>query len=277
MRTRHLTATALLVVLGLASDAFAFSRSRDPDNGVCVFWGNATFTYRINQNCSADMGDINACVDAVKAGVEVWNEPPCTGMNAVFGGTTPSTEVGFDQDNWNSNINLVVFVESNWPHESSAIALTTTTYNLDAGDIVDTDVEFNGQNFEFDDGSGPTTRMDIQNTMAHEAGHMMGLDHSTNQDATMFATADQGETLKRTLSDDDSDAICFVYPVGGDTPDYTDDSMTTECAGTVTDDDTGCRCGPGAGAGTGLFLVLLAGAALVATLAAGRRKRRKES
>ncbi len=54
--------------------------------------------------------------------------------------------------------------------------------------------------------------MDVQNTVTHELGHVLGLDHSNVASATMSATASPGETGKRTLDQDDMDGICSAYP-----------------------------------------------------------------
>ena len=83
---------------------------------------------------------------------------------------------------------------------------------------MDTDVEFNGVSFTFSTSDSAVDRMDIGNTLAHEAGHMLGLDHSSNPEATMWGTADLGELKKRDLTEDDVDGLCHVYPVGEDLP-----------------------------------------------------------
>jgi MYXO-CTERM domain-containing protein len=56
---------------------------------------------------------------------------------------------------------------------------------------------------------------DLQNTATHEAGHFLGLSHSPEPDATMYASAPIGETAKRTLADDDVAGLCELYPAGG--------------------------------------------------------------
>jgi hypothetical protein len=49
--------------------------------------------------------------------------------------------------------------------------------------------------------------------LTHEIGHLFGLGHSERTDATMFLSAENGEIWKRTLSQDDIDGICALYPV----------------------------------------------------------------
>jgi Matrixin len=114
--------------------------------------------------------------------------------------------------------------------KGGVIATTTTTTNRNTGEIIDTDTEFNeapnttdGSHFIFTaiDGppcAGPTdtgcVQFDVQNTMTHEAGHTLGLDHTPDPRATMFATSPSGETSKRILGQDDINGICAIYPKG---------------------------------------------------------------
>lgn len=119
-----------------------------------------------------------------------------------------------------------------WDHDAAAIATSTTTSNRFTGQIGDADIELNdsvasdGSRFIFTALDGPPctdptqtgcVRMDIQNTVTHEAGHTMGLDHSADPGAAMYATAPPGEISKRVLGSDDVQAICDIYPKGAQT------------------------------------------------------------
>ena len=140
-----------------------------------------------------------------------------------------------------------------------AAAITTVFYNNDKekpkdyASIMDADIELNTLNFTFVNLPSSvqprtgTQLADFENTLTHELGHFMGLDHTcwdhtstlhplddSGQpvpecgaviahmvpddvytkitQSTMFNYASPGETLKRTPEVDDVDAICRIYP-----------------------------------------------------------------
>ena len=166
-----------------------------------------------------------------------------------------------------------------WDHGDGVIATTTTTSNRFTGQINDTDIEINdatasdGTKFTFTAVDGPPcgdvnqtgcVRIDVQNTVTHEAGHTLGLDHTPDPNATMYATAPEGETSKRVLGTDDIQGICDIYPRGAETVTGNADPVKLELS-----KGGGCGCsqaqtGPGAA---------LAAAALL--LQMRRRSRRR--
>jgi uncharacterized protein (TIGR03382 family) len=152
---------------------------------------------------------------------------------------------------------------------SRTIALTTVQYNIRTGEIVDADIELNGADYVFTAFDGlpcPTTTAplprhpscvatDVQNTLTHEIGHIVGLDHSSVANATMFSSAPLGETAKRDLHDDDIEGLCAIYPRGK--PTWT--CVAQDSGG------QGCSCGPG---GSPMIAVLP-----IALAAMSRRRR----
>src|SRR5262249_22206099 len=145
------------------------------------------------------------------------------------------------------------------------------------GEIVDTDVEMNGEQFAFSingDTAGPADlcKADIESTLTHELGHVQGLAHTCLSagdppasdgdghpvplcsattdpvivEATMYPFQDCGETKKSSPEQDDIDAICTVYP-------RDQDPGTCEPVGP---DKTGC-CSTGGGGAPGAALLAL--------------------
>lgn len=154
----------------------------------------------------------------------------------------------------NDGRNNMVFRKTEWCkvplapdercYDSSALAITTVFALQSDGTVLDSDVELNAVDFTWDDlvtHTSETEAQDLQNTLTHELGHLLGLDHNCFvggprerpvdhsgqeipdcsrasrpvQDATMFAAVRQGDVLRRTLSDDDTAGVCGIYPAQG--------------------------------------------------------------
>ena len=111
----------------------------------------------------------------------------------------------------------------------------------------------NGGGFSFSTETPRDGQIDALNTLTHEAGHFLGLDHSSDHEATMYAQAPPGEIKKRSLETDDKNGICFLYedflidvPSGSS---YFDDACSTEQSGGA-DSVGGSADSAGEGAGS---------------------------
>jgi MYXO-CTERM domain-containing protein len=166
------------------------------------------------------------------------------------------------------------------PEDRRTLALTSVLYYPDTGRIVDADIEMNGWDGEGTAiesppahgwyftcnepeglarcatyGQGDCHFADLQNTLTHEVGHLVGLRHVCNggdeEDLppcegkyaaiTMYPLTAPGDVAKRTLDPDDVAGVCAIYPASG---------------------GGGGGCGCGAGGAPGALAALIAAAAL---------------
>lgn len=277
-------AIALALVLASASEASAYVRSESP-GGQCLFWNRREIPWVLNEKGSADVLPIEELVAALQRSFQTWEDVECSDITFRYDGLTSGIDAGREITSTSGNENSLIwrelscndaappnddcFIEGTcpelydcWDHAAGIIALTTTSFSNSTGVIVDADIEFNGVDFDFTVGDGPPcaagvtaacVSTDVQNTATHEIGHMLGFDHSPVLDSTMAATAALGETSKRTLEQDDIDALCDVYPAGGRV-------LTCSPSGNVRispdPDDGGCHTMPVAGV-AGLLALLV--------------------
>jgi hypothetical protein len=239
-RQALVAATAAVLLAPVSGHAFIRSSSKDNPK-ACLFWPARQPSFSLNADGSFDAGP--SSLDAARRSFQPWTELACTDLTFKDLGTTSLRRTENDQ------VNLVLWRERTctsvapsgdacfanggcdnlydcWEHGDTTIALTSVSYNSRTGVIVDVDIELNGAGYVFTTvdsppcSSGTVSRhpncvaTDVQNTLTHEIGHFLGLDHVSVPDATMFSSAPIGETSKRTLYQDDIDGLCTIYPRG---------------------------------------------------------------
>jgi len=92
------------------------------------------------------------------------------------------------------------------------LAVTHIAYRVSDGVIQDADVLVNAVEFEWTVSlEGCDGAYDLEGSLTHELGHLLGLAHSLDESATMFATGEPCETLKRDLEPDDRAGIDYLY------------------------------------------------------------------
>jgi uncharacterized protein (TIGR03382 family) len=203
-------------VLGAGAPAAAYVRSRS-ESGAPLAWGRRCIPFWINERGSEDLGNFAVAEDATRKSFETWENVACSDLEFPYQGRTDIDDVGIDF----RNVILWRDAPGSWDHPRGVIALTTTTFCTKAdggqcdvaGRILDADIEMNGVDYDFTHTSNPLrTRFDARNTLTHEIGHFVGLDHTPVPEATMYDEAPRGETAKATLHPDDITGMCDVYP-----------------------------------------------------------------
>lgn len=215
--SQHLVWGVLLFVFLLTSTAHAYTRSKTSD-GKDLFWATFPIEYHFHDQVASGLSKADTFA-AFDKSFAAWSSQDCTCIHFKKGGVVSDNQLGYDQSAPDKNKNLLIFrtAKNSWTHERLAVAVTSTIFKKNNGEIVAFDIELNAEHFNFSlDGASvdgkPT--MDVQNTITHEVGHVIGLDHSSNRSATMFAAGLPNETKKRKLHTDDIDGLCTIYPKG---------------------------------------------------------------
>jgi len=286
MRCRAAAFLAVFALIAAARDASAYCRATtcdtsgvrcDPptaeDCGEPLRWKRSCIGVSVQEDGTSQLvrKDVRG---ALLAAFAAWETADC-------GGTTPSLHVedlsyiacGRIEYNSNGgNANAIIFRDGKWPHTSGPhnIALTTVTFDTGTGEIFDADIEVN--TFQYSVTLSDTTNdYDLLSVLTHEAGHFLGLAHTPSTDATMFSVYPSGSVDFRSLSPDDTNAICAAYPPA-DTPSECNPiprhGFASECAA----EQPGGTCATASRPSEDRFPFALA--TLAAAFAFARRRRR---
>jgi hypothetical protein len=205
----------------------------------CVAWPSRSLTYEIDPNGSARTpGDTeraavtaafatwqrvaDGCSDfrfvdgqgASRRNLVVWRERHCTDV-------APPNDPCFSDGTCPSTYDC-------WDDDAASLAVTTLTYSRSTGALLNADIQLNGADWLFTTVDSPPCRegavttdcvgTDVQNTVTHEIGHAVGLDHVDGVGSTMSPTSPLGETSKRVIDPGTAEGFCAIYPKGGGTP-----------------------------------------------------------
>ena len=179
--------------------------------GTQVRWAQMPIEYAVSAEGARDLAK-DTVGRAVKASFDAWASAQGAAIQVAPVGVA-GTSVGFVPGGVNQN--TVAFGRDAWDFEPEALAMTITAWRRDSGELVDADIIVNEKHFVWGDDDPDLN--DLQNALTHEVGHLLGLAHSDDPEATMFASAVEGETSKRTLSADDVAGAAALYPQSAST------------------------------------------------------------
>ena len=275
----------------LLGQTVPYERTKTDDGSHCLRWpvgsgarGSVTFV----QSTLGDPALGAGVFDAISRSAQTWQAQlqTCGDMDLVEGARSASRFVGYHQSGQNEN--LVLFrtalcsavtppgdgcvaagtcgnTYDCWDHGGTVVALTTSSYIVSTGELVDADVEMNAASANptlvdsppCSPGSISTSCVanDVQNAATHEMGHFLGLAHSPDPSSTMYASEPLGETSKRVLDSGSKQFVCDVYPSGQPSQ----DCSSSGGGGGGSSSSGGCSsAGDPAVLGPGVLVLLLA-------------------
>ncbi|MCB9644876.1 MAG: matrixin family metalloprotease [Myxococcales bacterium] len=204
-----------VIWVGLTSPVCAYERTTVTGApNLPLYWAIYNVNYKINTSGFTDVPAEELSAE-IQKGFSAWNEVSCSCFAFTYGGNSSLTAAVIGKDSGSSE-NVVFFEGTNWSKASNILALTTTYYNTETGQLYAFEMAFNSQHFKYailqDTPNDPQGVFDILNTTTHEAGHALGLDHSADAVATMAFSSPTNETSKRSLDNDDRQGLCAIYP-----------------------------------------------------------------
>jgi Matrixin len=197
----------------------------NPKTGGGVFdlyWNNFCVGYSIAGRASKQVSLADATRLAARA-FAAWSGATCPNGSSPSIAAFNEGPVQCDTVQYNPtarNQHVIIFRDDGWPYQDSAnvLGLTTLTVNTATGEIYDADMEINSHDFSLSvggvDGQSDADPggFDLLGILTHEAGHFLGLAHSENKNAIMYALYTPGQGP---LSPDDVAGVCAIDPPDG--------------------------------------------------------------
>lgn len=153
--------------------------------------------------------------DIVADSFKVWEGVECSngkhpGFKIQTVGVVDSNGDFFCEDEPTANLSVWSLV-TRWDRSGSALGYTSSTHNRRNGEVFDADVELN-LNKIVNETAPQDYQVVLGKIVVHEAGHFLGLAHSQDEEAVMYAQYDTFDLFTRELNQDDIDGICALYP-----------------------------------------------------------------
>lgn len=154
----------------------------------------------------------SAALGAIRQGADAWGTQSKANISLIYGGPISGGVLANDGKN-------EVFFRNATSTDGASVIATTYTWWDSTGKMTDGDMVFWDASQKFFTGtSGCSGGVYIEDVATHEFGHMLGLNHSTATDATMYPSVTQCAQTGRTLASDDIAGIQSLYPPVTSTP-----------------------------------------------------------
>jgi MYXO-CTERM domain-containing protein len=191
----------------MASSTAEAYNLRLTDNGSIVRWQRDEIVMELDSSLEL-LGPAPQVTARIEESLAAWEEsevlPRTFAANPHAGGGG-----GYEPDR--DSRNIVMALDGEWPFAAAHTAVTITTYSSDSGQLLDTDVIFDANRRWHTSNATNHRFVDLLDTATHEMGHVLGLDHSTLTEATMYAESTLGSVRRRSLHTDDINALLAAY------------------------------------------------------------------
>jgi hypothetical protein len=255
------------------------------NGGIPVRWHQGSIGVEMDADGTTDVPG-EAAFDAIRASMQTWNDaeecahPALEDGGKVEGITPGQNTLPHNLVIWETSAEWKLY-KHDTPAFKDAIAVTTLYFDPETGIARKFDVELSDDRFTFTVSDVPgLVDTDVRNTVTHELGHALGLDHSKDPSAAMYRSAPSGDLAKRHVGPDDIEGLCWLYqpvtPVDGVIDDVPVPDTETCCPWLVPEAEPpsdGGSCGAGT-AGSAAWVAILLLAFLVAHRANPLRRRR---
>ena len=176
-------------------------------NGQIVTWKKDIVPYELNTDNAPGM-NVDEVEQAIIAASSQWDGNE-VGAHTTFVYEGSSKKTGADLSD---GVHLVSF-DTTWNQDPSLLAVTHVWSDAN-NEIVHFDIEINADGVDWST-TGDPNKFDLHNTMTHEFGHALGLEHSDDTQASMASTTSVGEISKRDIHEDDVQGFVSLYPEEG--------------------------------------------------------------
>jgi hypothetical protein len=181
-------------------------------SGIPLFWPNPSVAMQGNPLNTSGLSEAQVG-SLLSDSFAAWQ---LSGTRVSF---SYSQSTGVPPVSRSDGVNAVYFASNGGQSlEWGVVALTEVLYYVSSGQIAEADMVFNDNQFHFTANPGDTgqvvggrTAIYLRDVATHEAGHVLGLDHSLVNLSTLIYTAFNGQYE---LSEDDANGARTMYPNG---------------------------------------------------------------
>lgn len=198
----------------LSSQLYAFTLFGSYSN-LTGFKVNDLYVYLNNNSCPTSLSS------NLTEAIDTWNRTPMSRLKLHFGGSTSTPASDLRLGNFDERVTIACSTQFQIDSQDQSGSNGCSGSCLDrvyarAGVFADNNQNLSKSYIVINMNSSAQARFDSlssqqqQITLAHELGHTLGLGHSEDSEALMYAYIDNKSEL--ILSRDDQEGMAFLYP-----------------------------------------------------------------